>query len=239
MKIIKDNFLTSIFKYDFYNIEIIPYNNDFYLLNGLLIKDSIYSIKLDSNNDIPETQLHNFLINSNWKLVGILTTYNLDMKSLNKYNQVSHVRLATINDIKRLKDIAFTNFNDDRFHKDNLISNIKANEYYSKWIENSVNGLTDYVFVYEENSIIVGFLSLNLPKKSLNYAQIVLNAIDKPFTRKGKYTELLKYTINFCIENKVNNLRIGTYSSSIGVHIATQKLGFNKIFYSYYYHLHT
>ncbi len=239
MKISKDNFLTSIFNYNFYNIDSFLYNNDFNLLNKLLVKDSVYSIKFNSNNDVPETQLHNLLINSNWKLVGILTTYNLDIKSLNKFNQVSHIRRATINDINRLKEIAFTNFNDDRFHKDILLSKVKANEYYSKWIENSVNGLTDYVFVYEENSIIVGFLSLNLPKKTINYAQIVLNAIDEPYTRKGKYTELLKFTINFCIENNVNNLRIGTYSSSIGVHIATQKLGFNQIFYSFYYHLHT
>jgi ribosomal protein S18 acetylase RimI-like enzyme len=236
----KDIFLSEIFKKNFYHI--INFNEQaFQLINNKNIFEisSIYSISLiKSQKDF--SKYHNSVNALGFKFVGLLTSYELNLNdNLSRFIYSSKIRTVKEDDIPILKSIAYNNFQDDKFHHDSKIPRDLSNEYFSVWIENSCYGLTDLVWVYEETSNVVGFLSGNYPKEGKNYCQIILNAIDKPYTRKGKYKELLTHSIKHFIDKGFNKVRIGTYENSIGVHKTLNDLSFQPIYYTYIYHLHS
>jgi hypothetical protein len=234
----KDYFLSQTIGKDFFHIENFTLEEFLKIDKFIIKKNSILSLSIKKNIKInPEN--HNLLICNGFKLVGILTTYELDLNSTDFIdNDNPKIRKAKKSDEIILKRIAKNNFFDDKLHQDVQIEKSKADNYFENWIVNSINGLTDYVYVYEENNTIMGFITFNMPKNKENYSQIILNAIDLPFTRTGKYKELLKFVINFNKDLNVPKLRIGTYEKSIGVHKSVSNEGFIPIFYTFIYHFH-
>jgi hypothetical protein len=240
MNLNKDWFLSRLLKKNFFHIVDLNYEiNDIFNLNTLIENNSIYSLSIKKiDKSFPTINFSK--VNFDFDFVGLLTTYQLDLLPDNELFQSSkNVRFASPNDIKELKRIAYNNFEDDKFHNDSSIPKSLSDEYFSTWIENSCNGLTDIVLVYEENNYIVGFLTANFPKKDKDYCQIVLNAIDKIYTKQGKYKELLSHAIKLFIEKGYRKVQIGTYEKSLGVHITLNKYNFKAIYYSYIYHLHS
>ncbi len=240
MIINKDEFLSNIFLKSFYHIN----ENNFSiseLLNykSKLVLSSIYSISFTRLNKIVPHD-NEILLNFGFSFVGLLTTYELLLSSnFINFPTSPYIRLVNNSDINELKRIAYNNFEDDKFHHDPKISKSFADDYYSRWIANSCYGLTDLVWVYEQNNSLQGFMTLNYPKKDKDYCQIILNAIDNPYRNQGKYKELLLHTIKDLVKKGYKKLRIGTYENSVGVHRSLNKLFFIPIYYNYIYHFHS
>jgi hypothetical protein len=234
-----DSFTSTILKRNFFKIIDI----DFFIDNfDTLIENhtsgTIFSLQLNSlKKEVPI--IHSKLLTMRFSMVGTLFTYHLYINNdFTLFPLNTNIRIAKISDNNRLKEIAYNNFFDDKFHQDTLIPIHLANEYFSTWIENSIKGLTDIVWVYEENNELMGFLSLNYPKVNNNFCQIILNAIDKPYTRNGRYTELLKYAISHCVKKGFKVFKIGTYENSIGVHKTLNNLNFTTSNFTFNYHFH-
>ena len=236
----KDNFLSSSFLKNFYHFN----ENDFSFSNFINNKSkldlsSIYSISFTRTTKLVPDKI-DVLLKFGFSFGGILTTYELELSNiLVNSHLLPNIRLAKNSDIDELKRIAYHAFEDDKFHHDTKIPNSLADEYYAKWVENSCYGLTDLVWVYEQNNLIQVFITLNYPKNEKDYCQIILNAIDKPYRNQRKYMELLLHTVKDLIEKGFKKLRIGTYESSIAVHKNSKKLYFTPIQYNYIYHYHS
>ena len=235
----RDEFLSTVFLKNFYHINENGLVINEFLNTEKLEFNSVYSISFNTTSKVLPSN-NDTLLNLGFSFVGLLTTYELELsKALVNSPFLHNIRLAKNTDINELKRIAYNAFEDDKFHRDPKIPNRLANEYYAKWIENSCYGLTDLVWVYEHNSLIQGFMTLNYPKHEKDYCQIILNAIDKPYRNQGKYMELLVHTIKDLMEKGFKKLRIGTYENSLGVHKNLKKLYFTPIQYNYIYHFHT
>lgn len=242
IKIQYDEFLSKSFNKSFYNLEIEFKENNLNILSHDLLslpKNSVFTFKINKKL-INFKEIEMLLYSYGFYCVGNLYTYQLMLQNFNQKNTngISNVRFALKKDLEKLKDIAFTSFSDDRFHQDKNLDNHLANNYYSSWIENSLLVYEDPILVFEENSILQGFISYRIDKENSS-ASILLNAIDSKFRQGGRYSSLLNNLIHKLQEININKLNIGTYENSLPVHKTMKKFGFLLSFINSIYHLHT
>lgn len=123
---------------------------------------------------------------------------------------VKNIREATIDDLDQLKKIAGIAFSLNRFYNDKLIPRKKADEIYIRWIINSVNKIAaDNVFVWEEKSEILGFITL---QKS---GHIPLIAVSKHARGQGISKKLIEVAISECKKFSIAKIAIETQITNI------------------------
>jgi len=73
----------------------------------------------------------------------------------------SQIRIAALEDLADLKKISLTVFKYNRFFNDKIIPVKKANELFSKWIENSLKKIAaDEVLVWDEKDEVLGYVTI-------------------------------------------------------------------------------
>ncbi len=115
-------------------------------------------------------------------LVDGLITLNIDIFStpLLKRDKIPNVREASESDIKKLREMTRGLFSVSRVFNDPFIPKNNADNFYIKWIENSIKGkVADSVLVWEEKERILGYITLQ--KKG----QIPLVAVSSEARGKG------------------------------------------------------
>lgn len=161
------------------------------------------------------TQSNNFsaihaLEKSGFILVDCLISLSLDISNIEKGETISNIREANGNDFRKLRHLTSGLFSTSRIFNDNLISKNKANEFYVRWIENSLLGkAADSVLVWEEDSKIVGYITLQ------EKGQIPLLGVSKEARGKGIARKLINASFNKFKEWKVKNIVIETQAGNI------------------------
>jgi dTDP-4-amino-4,6-dideoxy-D-galactose acyltransferase len=142
------------------------------------------------------------------------------------------VRRASQNDVINLKRVAKEMRNDfDRFHSDLTFNNEKADEYLSKYIENSINGFADLVIVpNQENINSDSFLTANILKgewEFLEYkiSKMVLSAVSSK-TNKGWYYKLVSEMTCMLKSLGAQSIFLNTQATNIAVVATWEKLGY-------------
>jgi dTDP-4-amino-4,6-dideoxy-D-galactose acyltransferase len=141
------------------------------------------------------------------------------------------VRDATGDDIPILTKVAADMRNAyDRFHSDINFSDDLADEYISKYVENSINGFADIVLVPSGESPAHSFLTANTMSNSwerLGYrvSKMVLSAVSAE-TNRGWYKKLIsEMTYRLC-EQGAQSIYMNTQSTNIAVFYTWEKLGY-------------
>ncbi len=147
----------------------------------------------------------------------------------------ANVRKAEIKDIRQVKRIARLSFKDDRFHKDSNFENTKADERYSRWVENSFRDGEDiYLITYENN--IAGFFILKIYHEE-KYAAMRLGCISPEYQGKKLGLNINANIILKLREDGINlldspisisNLGIFNLYVSMGFKFKEQKICFHK-----------
>lgn len=175
---------------------------------------------------------------NNFHFVDIRMTFEKEIEFINHQNKLLFnkykFRIAKIDDIYILKEIANNLYVHSRYYNDANFSKSVVSDFYKIWIDNSVKGkFDDIVYIICNKSLPIGFCTLSF--KSNNKAKIGLFGIDKDQLGKEIGYKLLKNVLIFLAERKINNISVVTQGANYGAQRLYQKAGFkikkNEIFY--------
>lgn len=168
-------------------------------------KRKIGRIIVNENNELLFNTIHSIGKEQGYELLYIYSELPINANSVNQHKNVysesriiyskeinnhivyppeDRVRIFTINDnVNDLYKISYEIGRFSRFNKDNKFSNKEFKRFYRKWVDNSLLYITaDLVFIYEENSKALAFITA---KKSGLKVKIELIGVDKQNQGKG------------------------------------------------------
>ena len=173
-------------------------------------------------------------------LIDGLISLSLDLSSMEpkkkgfKANQPGGlIREAKKSDLSELKEITTNLYSNTRITNDPLTRG-RANEYYKKWIENSVNGsAADAVLVWEADDEILGYVTLQKKvlegtarRGSAPEGQIPLIGVSEQARGKGIGSKLLNAAFAKFKKWGVKKVNIDTQMGNIPALRAYQGVGF-------------
>jgi dTDP-4-amino-4,6-dideoxy-D-galactose acyltransferase len=194
-------------------------------LKGKNIVYATYRLKASDFSSIHALEKNGFLL-VDGTLALELSEYKADESSEN-------IRLAELNDISALRQLAGNVFSGTRFYVDPVILKEKADELYATWIENAVKGIAaDSVLIWEENEKILGFVTLQ--KKG----HIDLIAVSKDAQGKGIGRKLVQATFKYFKDWGVKTIALETQTTNIAALRTYQACGFKitNAFLTYRWH---
>ena len=165
----------------------------------------------------------NYLISIGFELVETIINMECNKIFIDKPNNIK-CRLANPKDEKFVSEIASRSFNYSRFHKDERISEKKANHLKSEWVRSFFNGSRgEWMVVAEISNEICGFLQLLKSKKKVVVIDLI--AVKDKFRNKGIGKSMISYAFNDCFNNQ-KTLIAGTQLTNFRSISFYNKLGF-------------
>ncbi len=190
------------------------------LINELIKNKISYATYRVSSNNFPVIHA---LEGAGFILVDGLINLVIDISSVD-LEVPPEIREARKGDLSELKKLTSGLYSFSRVDNDPLISKNKANEFYEKWVENSLLGkAADSVLVWEEKDKILGYVTLQ--KKG----QIPLVGVSPEARGKGIAKKLIDASFNKFSEWKVENITIETQMGNIPALRAYQNCGFKIV----------
>lgn len=197
------------------------------LINELVKNEIAYATYRIETNNLP---LVHALQKSDFLIVDGIISLEIDLKSLeinlSPRNESNHpeVREAGKKDLEELKRISSGLYVLSRIYNDSLISKKTADNFFMKWVENSIKGeVADSVLVWDEDGKILGYITLQ--KKG----QIPLIGVSKEARGKGIGKNLILSSFNKFKEWEVEKVRIETQVSNIAALRLDLDLGFKPV----------
>lgn len=146
----------------------------------------------------------------------------------------SNVREAIETDIDALKMIAHDAHRDTRFYFDGHFDLQKCAELYEIWIEKSIRGSSDVVFVWEESGRPVGYVTANvLPDKT---GSIGLVGVDPNYQGKHIGLQLIQQLLGWLSSRKVDPVFVVTQGRNVRAQAFYQRCGFTTHSVELWYH---
>lgn len=187
-----------------------------------LIKNKIkYATHRIQSNNFPVIHA---LERSDFILVDGLISFNLDTSLVKVEDIANEIREANKNDLNKLKNLTSGLYSLNRIFNDPLISKNNANEFYMRWVKNSLLGkAADLVLVWEEEKKILGYITLQ--KKG----QIPLLGVSPEARGKGIAKKLVMSSLNKFKEWGVEIVTVETQAGNISALRVYQDCGFKII----------
>lgn len=152
-----------------------------------------------------------------------------------QYTSPLSLRIAKKDDIPQLRNIARQVYNQTRFFADPNFDKDKCGEMYEIWIQKSIEGLADIVWVAEDENLPCGYVSCHILKESPQ-ARIGLVGIGLQFQGKGVGQALIHKALNWCNENGIESVSVVTQGSNINAQRLYQRCGFRSESIQLWYH---
>jgi dTDP-4-amino-4,6-dideoxy-D-galactose acyltransferase len=163
---------------------------------------------------------------SGFHLVDIRVTLDRQIQatSLPWRPEASFIRMATIDDIPALRQIAAVNHHDTRFYQDKGFPRERCDELYATWIEKSCTDFADAVLVAELDEIPVGYLTCHLHDNKVG--QIGLVGVSNNCQGRGIGQQLLDESLRWFASAGINRIEVVTQGNNITAQRLYQKKGF-------------
>lgn len=146
-------------------------------------------------------------------------------------------RLATVDDIPRLRAIALASHRDTRFHADGHFDPVRCDELYATWIEKSVEGYATHVLVADRDVGAVGYITLHIEGPAASRtARIGLFAVDERWRGQGIGHDLLRHAAHMLREQGVGDTSVVTPGRNTGALNLYKSAGFRTTDVSLWYH---
>jgi dTDP-4-amino-4,6-dideoxy-D-galactose acyltransferase len=142
-------------------------------------------------------------------------------------------RLARIEDLKPLKQIAHSAHRITRFYADPSLPDGRCDQLYEEWIRRSFAGWADLTLVAEREEKPVGYITVHLDGEA---SKIGLIAVHEDFRGRGVGTELLGSAINWAHSQKAKKMTVVTQGRNIPAQRLFQQGGFQTVETSLWFH---
>ena len=216
-----DSFDSEVFGFKVVRVETIDSENVKDLIKDLIKNKVKYAThRVQSNNF---STIH-ALEESGFILVDGLITFKINISNLEIEESVGHVREGNNDDLRELKNLTSGLFSTGRIMNDPFIPKDKGNQFYIKWIENSILGkVAESVLVWEENKEILGYITLK--KKG----QISLVGVSPQSRGKGIAKNLIKASLKKFKAWKLDEIIVETQMDNISAIRLYQDCGFKVV----------
>jgi len=190
------------------------------LINELIKNKIAYATyRIETNNLL----LVQALQKSEFLIVDGIISLETNLSPRNESNH-PQVREAGEKDLEELKRISLGLYVLSRIYNDSLISKKTADNFFMKWVENSIKGeAADSVLVWDEDGKILGYITLQ--KKG----QIPLIGVSKEARGKGIGRNLILSSFNKFKEWGVEKIKIETQISNIAALRLDLDCGFKPV----------
>lgn len=233
MKLIKDIWLSDIFNYDVFKLDITDNENG---PIKLPTTKSFVWAKIPVNR----IDLVDLLSSLNFRVVDVNVTFEINKKKLDQNKSIDNdICEFTQGDENKILDIAESGFVYSRFHLDPNISNVTANSIKKMWIKNYLDKKRgERLLIVKDNNNVAGFLAELKSKKENKLIGIIdLISIDKNFQGKSLGKKLVNYWLNDCYD-KYDVFKVGTQIANIPSIKLYESCGFRLSDSLYIMHLH-
>jgi len=182
------------------------------------IRYATYRVLANNIPIIQKLQINNFI------LVDGLISLGTNPFELKIEPPTPYIREAKKDDLPNLKKMTQGLYLLSRIYNDTLISRAKADEFFTKWVENSILGnAADLVLVWEEKKEILGYITLQ--KKG----QIPLIGVSKQAQGRGIGKKLIEASLYKFKEWDIKEVIIETQVSNIPALRLDQDCGFKAV----------
>lgn len=225
-------------KVGFINKKKLEWDSQFFHMNIAKIETDLLSINVDE--ELKDLQVKNLDLvyieipfskeykapHSLGKLVDVKCVYEIFVDTPDYYIQDEHISICK-DYSEELYSLALQAGHKSRYKTDPLFEKGEFERFYKTWVINSLNGeIADCVFVYLENGIIKGFITLKIKD---DCGSIGLFAVDSSIRGKGIGHRLMDAAVNFTLSKGKNIIRVVTQQDNFGACRFYEKYGFKRM----------
>lgn len=200
--------------------------------------DCLYAL-----SDAGDTEGARALEQAGARNVDVRTTLALEMAQRKRHEHAAGapgheavtLRVASATDIPVLRALAARSHTNSRFWADQRFSRERCGELYATWIEKSVRGWADHVFVPEIGGKPVGYLSCH--SRAAQRGEIGLVAIDAAAQGRGLGGEMLDAGLDWFAAHGLTRAVVVTQGANAGALQLYQSRGFRTESSQLWHHL--
>lgn len=233
MKIVRDAWLSEVFGYDVFKINL--ENNETLVSKNIFPKElpqhAFYYAK------VPVTSVSQVgdLTNAGFRVIDVNVSFERKPENITANENIIIRDVKPEDEIDVLK-IAETSFVYSRFHLDPLVSKELADKIKREWIANYIRKQRgEKLLVAEVNGKPAGFLALLVTNEKI--AVIDLIGVDKNMQGQGIAKRLVRFHINDAVK-KYSSLLVGTQIANIPSMRLYQTCGYEISNSTYVLHAH-
>ena len=174
-------------------------------------------------------------------LTDVLLTFYINVKDgieLVAPSSSGEVVEANSRSAPELMEVARQIFKTDRFHADPNLPKNKSDEFYAKWVLNSLNRFDDKILVAKKGDEILGFVTCKIQRVSndYNYGVIDLIGVKNEHANKGigflLVAKALEWFLNF-----TKSVYVGTQAINLPAVRLYERTGFGQVYVESALHL--
>jgi len=157
-----------------------------------------------------------------YRLVDVRVAYELlikDVVRLVEPSQMTNIRAAVPDDVPALRAIALHGYRGTRFYNDPDFPTAQCDELYATWIEHSVHGWADQVFVLGPPGGAYGFITCHRD------GRIGLSGIHVTQRGRGEGLALYQAAVEWCVAERVEPIRLVTQGTNLRAQRLFQRMG--------------
>lgn len=151
-----------------------------------------------------------------------------------KNDSTHNVRIATSNDLDKVKLLARSNHTDSRFFKDIKFDKKISEKLFELWIDRNINSDSSIILVSEIDLDVSGYIAISLQN---NIGVIDLIGVNPKFRGLGIGVKLIYSSLDWFRKNKVNSVNVVTQGTNIPALRMYFKCGFAPVQSKSWYHL--
>jgi ribosomal protein S18 acetylase RimI-like enzyme len=168
-----------------------------------------------------------------YRLVDVRVAYELlikDVVRLVEPSQMTNIRTAVPDDVPALRAIALHGYRGTRFYNDPDFPTAQCDELYATWIERSVHGWADQVFVLGPPGGAYGFITCHRD------GRFGLSGIDVAQRGRGEGLALYQAAVEWCVAERVEPIWLVTQGTNLRGQRLFQRLGGRITSMALWYH---
>ncbi len=168
--------------------------------------------------------------------VRVTMDRSLDLSSIPSATSLSSPHRAARNDdIPELRRIARLSHTDTRFFFDDQFTPGQCESLYETWIQSSVEGFAQAVFVIEHSGCVAGYITCHISKEAQE-GSIGLIAVDASQQGKGLGRQLVAAAMDWFTARKVPRVSVVTQGRNVAAQRLYARCGFIPRNLELYYH---
>jgi dTDP-4-amino-4,6-dideoxy-D-galactose acyltransferase len=148
--------------------------------------------------------------------------------------QIPATRLAEVDDVDALRQIARVSHRESRFYQDGRFDERRCDELFATWIAKSCDGYADVVLVADLDGTPAGYITGRI--ESGNHGTIGLVGIDPSRRRQGCGRALLTSMLEWFVERGIQQVSVVTQGRNADALSFYQSHGFDVVRIEPFYH---
>jgi dTDP-4-amino-4,6-dideoxy-D-galactose acyltransferase len=169
-----------------------------------------------------------------FRLVDLRVTYGLELDAAPRAAVPANVRLARKDDVPDLRALAAASHTNTRFWSDERFPRERCAALYETWIEKSIEGYADVVFVGENEGRVAGYFTCSL--KPDGRGEVGLVAVAPEARGRGLARALTDRAIDWFRESRCSRVVVATQGSNVPGRRLYENMGFRSVALELWHH---